>query len=323
MDLQSTSSFIYGHISTMSSLLFPSQPLFFSPTYYPVHHLFLPMSSIPLIPPGLDIYGSKAPQCYAAAIATYLFAVIAVALRFWARRLMKAEIWVDDWTAAAALVGFQRRHSGSFVRQALTFLTRCWLLGPSLVQLSVRLPKNSVNEAIKKILKKGKTGLHQGFGQHFEVLGMDFASTFGKNFWTGELLYCLTIGLVKFSILAFYWRLFKVSIRIPVYVLRAVTICWEIGVVGDIFYPSISAWLTSAITKILATVFQCVPVSGFWNKTIHAKCVNPKHAFLGNSIPNIATDIALLLMPVPYIWRLHRTSSQKIVLTGIFMLGGL
>lgn len=62
---------------------------------------------------------------------------------------------------------------------------------------------------------------------------MDFASTFGKNFWTGELLYCLTIGLVKFSILAFYWRLFRVSIRIAVYVLGAVTICWEIGVVGD------------------------------------------------------------------------------------------
>lgn len=108
------------------------------------------MSSIPLIPPGLDIYESKAPQCYAAAIATYLFAVIAVALRFWARRLMKAEIWVDDWTAAAALVGFQKKALGLVLRRALTFLTRSWLLGPSLVQLSVRMPKNFVNEAIKK-----------------------------------------------------------------------------------------------------------------------------------------------------------------------------
>lgn len=111
MDLQSTSFFIYGHLSTMSRFLFPLQPPFFSPTYHSVHHLFFPMSSIPLIPPGLDIYESKAPQCYAAAIATYLFAVIAVALRFWARRLMKAEIWVDDWTAAAALV----LATGSFI----------------------------------------------------------------------------------------------------------------------------------------------------------------------------------------------------------------
>lgn len=62
------------------------------------------MSSFPPIPPGLDVYESKAPQCYAAAIATYLLALAAVTLRFWARRLMKTNIWLDDWTAAAALV---------------------------------------------------------------------------------------------------------------------------------------------------------------------------------------------------------------------------
>ena len=47
---------------------------------------------------------SKAAQFYAAAITTYALAVIAVALRVWARRLMRARFWVDDWIIAVALV---------------------------------------------------------------------------------------------------------------------------------------------------------------------------------------------------------------------------
>lgn len=75
--------------------------------------------------------------------------------------------------------------------------------------------------------------------------------------------------------------------------------------------------------KILATVFQCVPVSGFWDKKIPSKCIGDKHFFIGNSVPNILTDIALLLLPVRSIWRLQMSTSQKIALAGTFMLGGL
>lgn len=73
------------------------------------------MSLIPPYPPLFNIYESKAPQCYAAAITTYVIAVVAVALRFWARKLMKAGIWVDDWTAAVALVGHLNGHTGFFL----------------------------------------------------------------------------------------------------------------------------------------------------------------------------------------------------------------
>ena len=77
------------------------------------------MSSSTPYPPLVNIYESKAPQCYAAAIATYIIAVIAVALRFWARKLMKAGIWVDDWTAAVALVGYPNRHTDFVLLRAL------------------------------------------------------------------------------------------------------------------------------------------------------------------------------------------------------------
>lgn len=52
----------------------------------------------------VDVGKNEAHQFYAVAVTTYVLAVIAVSLRFWARRLMKAQIWVDDWIVAVALV---------------------------------------------------------------------------------------------------------------------------------------------------------------------------------------------------------------------------
>ncbi|MCJ1263967.1 hypothetical protein MMC22_003838 [Lobaria immixta] len=109
---------------------------------------------------------------------------------------------------------------------------------------------------------------------------------------------------VKFSILALYWRLFKLSIRVPILILASIVTCWGIAV-------------------FLTTVFQCVPVRGFWDKTINATCgVNVYAFFYGNSIPNISTDVAILILPMPLIWRLRIPQSQKIMLSGIFILGG-
>ena len=74
----------------------------------------------------------------------------------------------------------------------------------------------------------------------------------------------------------------------------------------------------------MVTVLQCSPVSGYWNRAIPAKCIVDDYAFfVGIAVPNILTDAAILSLPVPYIWRLKRTSSQKLALSGIFMLGGL
>ena len=45
--------------------------------------------------------------------------------------------------------------------------------------------------------------------------------------------------------------------------------------------------------------------------------------FIGKAIPNICTDLALLFLPIPYIWRLHQSRAQKVALCGVFGLGGL
>ena len=55
---------------------------------------------------------------------------------------------------------------------------------------------------------------------------------FFKNLFTSEILYASLICTVKFSILAFYSRLFAASIRVPCYVLAGITAGWGIALVS-------------------------------------------------------------------------------------------
>ena len=75
-------------------------------------------------------------------------------------------------------------------------------------------------------------GIVQGFGKHFQVLGPDFFTVFFKHLFIGEILYTLVLCLVKYSILAFYWRLFGSSIRIPMYVFGSIVSAWGVAVVS-------------------------------------------------------------------------------------------
>lgn len=110
---------------------------------------------------------------------------------------------------------------------------------------------------------------------------------------------------MKFSILALYWRLFKVAhIKIAVYVVAVVVTCWGVAV-------------------LLIICLQCIPLRGFWDKTIQATCgVDDYKFFIGNSIPNILTDFALLSIPIRPVWKLQVAKSQKVTLTLMFLMGG-
>ena len=43
--------------------------------------------------------------------------------------------------------------------------------------------------------------------------------------------------------------------------------------------------------------------------------------FYGNAIPTIVTDLMMLGLPVPYIWRLQLPRIQKVALGCVFLVG--
>ncbi|KAK1255860.1 hypothetical protein MKX07_008119 [Trichoderma sp. CBMAI-0711] len=159
----------------------------------------------------------------------------------------------------------------------------------------------------------GVYAVSRGLGRHVWAGPPDARYAWAIGLFIAELGYFVTITCVKFSILAFYWRAFRVmrSVLIPIYTLALIVACWAIAV-------------------ILVTIFQCRPTSAWWNR------FNPSHPlqpdqydcsvdsvkfFYGNAIPTIVTDVLMLALPLPYIAQLQLPRGQKWGLVGIFLVG--
>ena len=110
---------------------------------------------------------------------------------------------------------------------------------------------------------------------------------------------------IKISILLFYYRLFNSDprFRIAVWVMATVVMCWY-------------------ITSTLIAIFQCSPIPYNWDRTIPGgQCLSTYALWIGNSVSSLATDVAILCLPLPIIWRMDVTPRQKTAISGMFLLG--
>lgn len=75
--------------------------------------------------------------------------------------------------------------------------------------------------------------IQHGLGKHIWVGPADAAVVWARGLFISELSYTIIICSIKFSVLAFYWRIFKQSqIRIPIYVIGTIVSCWGVAVVS-------------------------------------------------------------------------------------------
>lgn len=120
-----------------------------------------------------------------------------------------------------------------------------------------------------------------------------------------ENFYAPAIATSKFSVLLFYNRIFSIrSFRMALYAIGTTVIMW---------------WIAMQFTVI----FECTPIDFTWTPKGPGHCISLDKFFLGQAIPNIATDIVLLSIPIPMIWKLQLPHSQKVALSGVFLTGGL
>jgi hypothetical protein len=74
----------------------------------------------------------------------------------------------------------------------------------------------------------------------------------------------------------------------------------------------------------VVTICHCIPVQGYWDKTIQANCnINDQKFFIGSVLPHLAMDLIILALPVPYIKNLQIRLYQKLCVFAIFLFGGL
>ncbi|KAL8979617.1 MAG: hypothetical protein Q9205_005091 [Flavoplaca limonia] len=82
----------------------------------------------------------------------------------------------------------------------------------------------------------------------------------------------------------------------------------------------ITAWM---IQQILATLVICRPISINWDASVNGTCGNVAANCLASAGINTLTDILILILPMPIIWRLHVPLRNKLILSLIFGLGFL
>ncbi|PYI00339.1 hypothetical protein BO78DRAFT_268904, partial [Aspergillus sclerotiicarbonarius CBS 121057] len=108
----------------------------------------------------------------------------------------------------------------------------------------------------------------------------------------------------KISILLLYLRLFPVA-----WVIR---IAWTtIGVI-----------LTWAIATILAGCLICRPFAFNWDPSIPGgTCGSQVSSFAVTGVINLATDLLVLAIPLPLLYRLQMSRFKKVTLISVFGLG--
>ncbi|KAI1123324.1 hypothetical protein F5Y10DRAFT_270188 [Nemania abortiva] len=148
-----------------------------------------------------------------------------------------------------------------------------------------------------------------GEGRHFAYL-MQFEPQAiiprGQTLFTTQIFHSLVLPLAKTSILLLILRLFS-SIR---------WLCYATYVL--ITY----IWLWSA-TELLLTIFQCIPIAAQWDRSLGGTCINQVVYFRAISALSTVHDLAMLILPLPVVWKLQLETRRKIALSGVFLVGSI
>lgn len=125
--------------------------------------------------------------------------------------------------------------------------------------------------------------------------------------WLVIKFWALSMGCVKISILLFLNHLLGTTRRMRMTLLAVGVFC--------------IAW---ALVTFVYSFFFCSPVSYYWDKTIKGHCISDNHFRIGAmviALLSLATDLIILIIPIPTVWRLQMRTKQKVAVTIILCLG--
>jgi hypothetical protein len=121
-----------------------------------------------------------------------------------------------------------------------------------------------------------------------------------------QFIYMVGITLPKVALLILYLKVFADR---KVIIATWVVMCLLIGL---------------CFSSVVALFAICQPFAYNWNKSIPGgHCGNFMAAYKYISIPNIVSDVAILLLPIPSLWSLNMSRWKKAGVFATFAVGGL
>ena len=76
--------------------------------------------------------------------------------------------------------------------------------------------------------------------------------------------------------------------------------------------------------QFFTVIFQCTPVNYLWGKTIPGgHCFDSGILVIVGGALNAVTDVLMLILPIPVLWKLQMSTRKKWTVSAIFLMGGL
>lgn len=143
-----------------------------------------------------------------------------------------------------------------------------------------------------------------GVGRPIMTLDVATQIRLAKLFKAEEMIYLASVMFPKLAVLSLYVRLFMDPVRRFSYITGAFVMATFAG-------------------GFLTWAFACRPFAFNWNKTIQGgHCINTNMSYAYFSVPNLVSDVAIILLPLHPLWKLQVPRSTKIGLIFTFVLGG-
>jgi len=185
----------------------------------------------------------------------------------------------------------------------LRLYTRCILLkspawDDAFVVLALAL---SIGNSVAQGLE-----VKDGFGKHVATLTPPQIVACLQALYASIIFYTLSLTCIKLSIIQLYLRVFASQ--------AARRICFALFAI----------MIAYGVEGAFSGIFTCTPIAFFWNSKIKGgKCVDKTTLYYANAGISIVTDLALLFMPVVFLWNVTMPKLQKALVMLIVAFGGL
>ncbi|PSN63289.1 hypothetical protein BS50DRAFT_109155 [Corynespora cassiicola Philippines] len=142
-----------------------------------------------------------------------------------------------------------------------------------------------------------------GLGQHFDTLTADEVTLFFKYSYFSIMCYNLSLSLTKFAIVFLCLRVFAPS-------------DWYKACVAVLAFITLYT-----LYIIIISITPCLPIHAYWDSTVQGWCFPNAVLWFVNAGLNIFTDILVVVLPIPGIFKLQLPRKQRIGVSLVFALG--
>ncbi|KAH7400553.1 serine hydrolase-domain-containing protein [Phaeosphaeria sp. MPI-PUGE-AT-0046c] len=145
-----------------------------------------------------------------------------------------------------------------------------------------------------------------GAGYHIVGYSLAQLEKYLKIALANNVIYNASITMSKASVLLFYRRIFYVDrwLALSINITAFVLVGYFFAAAGGL-------------------IFSNKPIVGQWDLAVPSKSINNRAFWLAMAIVNISLDVIILALPQARVWRLQLSRTRRILVSLVFLLGGL